>query len=175
LACDQGTNFELIGSQVSNTSSGTSSSGSGSTDSGTSGTSSSGSGSTDSDWSGSYSLDQSCDGNSCCCADGVLSVSQQGSTVTFSSSAARGQCGGLQSVSGSFAISESNSNTATFTLSGQSYQATKNGATVQLTNLDAPVCSGIGTQGSAKLQNQESSSSTTSASIFVVGLVVGLI
>jgi hypothetical protein len=82
------------------------------------------------------------------------SVSQQGRCFILSSSAAQ-QCGGLQSVSGSFAISEINSNTATFTLSGQFTKATKNGATVQLTNL-MPCLLWYWNKG-FKLQNQESS------------------
>ena len=95
-------------------------------------------------WSGTYTINAGCSPSQCCCLSGTASVVQSGTSLTINS-ALSGQCGGQTTASIPVTLSSSSSTIASFTFGGQSFTASKNGASVTVTNNDANFCSASAT------------------------------
>jgi hypothetical protein len=92
-------------------------------------------------WSGTYSIQPGCSQSSCCCLSGSAVVTQSGTSLSIVSPVA-GQCGTTTSITATATLSSFSSTTASFTLLGQSFIATRSGDSVIVDNISAPSCSG---------------------------------
>ena len=111
-------------------------------------------------WAGTYIINAGCATSQCCCLSGTATVVQSGTSVTINSGLT-GQCNGQTTASIPITLSSATSTSASFTFGGQSFTATKNGDTVQVTNNDNNACSASATctSGSCKTTTTTTSSS----------------
>lgn len=114
-------------------------------------------------WAGKYKVQSGCSTTSCCCLAGTVTVTQSDLSVSFSGSVT-GQCDGSTSYSGSATLSSASATTASFTLLGQQFTATRSGDMISVENIAYPQCSGSAVCTGGACSSSSSSSGSVASS-----------
>src|SRR3990167_3074486 len=109
-------------------------------------------------WSGTYQVTSQCNTGSCCCISGTFTATQSGTQVS-ATVPLTGACGGLTSAALVLTLASPTSTSASATIGGQTLNVVKNGASVALSNVNFPTCSGAATCTSGDCLGSSGSSS----------------